>query len=67
MTYSEKINLEVEKAARIAIHNEYDTLKGETSRIFVNNDMSELVTMYDCAKKSIDRIYEYHLAWVKEF
>ena len=66
MTYSEKVDLEHEKSARIAIHNEYEMLIGGINRIFMTDDMSELNHMYECAKKSIDKIYGYHLERVRE-
>lgn len=60
MVYSEKVDLEVEKAARISVHNDYDMLKGCVNRIFVTDDISELFQMYNSAKRLIDMIYEYH-------
>ncbi|MCM1225737.1 MAG: hypothetical protein NC548_65970 [Lachnospiraceae bacterium] len=67
MNYPEKAGLEAEKAARSAVHNEYDMLKGCINRMFLTDDMGELCGMYDAAKKGIDRIYEYHEARVRQF
>lgn len=66
MAYSEKSKLEAEKASRLSIHNELEMIRNDISRMFFTNDMSELDQMYDSVKKHIDRIYEYHLARVKE-
>ena len=60
MTYSEKVNLEAEKSARIAIHNESDMLQGNINRMFLTDDMNELNRMYGFAITRILRIYEYH-------
>lgn len=46
----------------IAVHNEYDMLLGEMNRMFLTDDVKELVTVYDFAKRRLDRIYEYHYA-----
>ncbi len=60
MTYLEKVKLEKEKAARIAIHNESDMLEGNINRMFLTDDMNELNRMYGFAITRILRIYEYH-------
>lgn len=62
MSYSEKADMAAERAARI----EYDMLKDNINRMFLTDDMSELLKMYDVAKKRIDRIFEYHHERVQE-
>lgn len=60
MDHPEKAGLEAEKAARIAVHNNYDLLKGCVNRMFLTDDMGELCHMYGSAKRLIDTVYEYH-------
>ncbi len=43
-------------------HNEYDMLKGNVNRMFLTDDVAELVKMYEFAQIRIKRIYEYHYA-----
>lgn len=43
-------------------HNEYDMLRGNMNRMFLTDDVAELVKMYEFAQKRIERIYEYHYA-----
>ncbi|MDE6601340.1 MAG: hypothetical protein K2K90_04085 [Lachnospiraceae bacterium] len=43
-------------------HNEYDMLRGNMNRMFLTDDVAELVKMYEVAQKRIERIYEYHYA-----
>lgn len=44
------------------VHNEYDLLMGEMNRMFVTNDASELAILHECAKRRIERIFDYHVA-----
>lgn len=60
MGYKEKENLESEKSARIAIHNESDMLQGNINRMFLTDDMNELNKMYGFAIMRVLKIYEYH-------
>lgn len=46
----------------IEVHNESDMLQGEINRMFVTDEMEELVRMYVFAQKRLERIYEYHYA-----
>lgn len=43
-------------------HNEYDMLKGNVNRMFLTDEVAELVKMYEFAQKRLERIYEYHYA-----
>lgn len=42
--------------------NEYDMLKGNVNRMFLTDEVAELVKMYEFAQKRLERIYEYHYA-----
>lgn len=42
------------------VHIEADMLQGNINRMFVTDDVTELIRMYDFAQKRIERIYEYH-------
>lgn len=44
------------------VHNEYDMLRGNMNRMFLTDDVAELVKMYEFAQKRIKKIYEYHYA-----
>lgn len=44
------------------VHNEYDMLRGNMNRMFLTDDVAELVKMYEYAQKRIEKIYEYHYA-----
>lgn len=44
------------------VNIEYDMLQGNLNRMFLTNDVKELVVMYEFAQKRIQRIYEYHCA-----
>ena len=39
---------------------ESDMLEGNIARMFLTDDVTELIRMYEFAKKRIERIYEYH-------
>ena len=41
-------------------HNEYDMLKGNVNRMFLTDEVAELVKMYEFAQKRLEKIYEYH-------
>ena len=41
-------------------HNEYDVLKGNVNRMFLTDEVAELVKMYEFAQKRLEKIYEYH-------
>lgn len=41
-------------------HNESDMLRGNICRMFLTDDVTELLRMYEFAQKRIQRIYEYH-------
>jgi len=43
-------------------HDEYDMLRGNVNRMFLTDDVAELVKMYEFAQKRIERIYKYHCA-----
>lgn len=49
-----------------AAHNEYDMLKGNVNRMFLTDDMDELVRMYEFAIKSLKNLYEYHCVRLAE-
>lgn len=40
--------------------NEYDMLKGNVNRMFLTEEVAELVKMYEYAQKRLEKIYEYH-------
>ncbi len=42
------------------ICNERDMLLGNLSRFFLTDDLKELYVEYGFAKKSLERIFEYH-------
>lgn len=46
----------------IEVRNEYDMLKGNINRMFLADDVKELLIMYDFAKQRIEKIYEYNYA-----
>lgn len=41
----------------ISIKNEYDMLKGNINRMFVSDDIDEVISMYEFAKKRLERIF----------
>lgn len=46
----------------ICVDAEYYMLQGEMNRMFLTEDVAELVKMRESAKKRIEKIYEYHHA-----
>lgn len=42
-------------------HEEYEMLRGNINRMFLTDDVAELVKMYEFAQKRIERIYDYHV------
>lgn len=42
-------------------HNESDMLRGNINMMFLTDDVTELLRMYEFAQKRIQRIYEYHV------
>ncbi len=44
------------------VHDVYDMMKGNMTRMFLTDDVKELVYMHEIAKERLERIYEYHYA-----
>lgn len=44
------------------VHNVYDMMKGNVNRMFLTDEVEELVYMHEIAKKRLEVIYEYHYA-----
>lgn len=47
---------------RKAVAEEYIMLQEDVCRMFLTDDVAELVKMYEFAQKRIERIYRYHCA-----